>query len=159
MLLAFEPNAGRLIAKYSVDREDWHFEYAEQGLWNYPALSDRMLRAAVRRAEELGVPVHFDESKNTFFDEGECTPTAEATSTPLETVRHCTHPWDAFLVSSNGEARTCCFSKPIGNLNDQSFFEIWNGPVMQRLRRDIKPKTVSMQSAGMRPASTWPTLR
>jgi MoaA/NifB/PqqE/SkfB family radical SAM enzyme len=126
------------MARFSVDRDNWHFEYSEQGLWNFPALSNRMLKAALRRGEELGMPINFDQSKTAFFGEDEV-----AESAPVETIKNCTHPWDNLVVASNGEARTCCYSQPVGNMNDASFAEIWNGQAMRDLRRDMKQDRVN----------------
>jgi MoaA/NifB/PqqE/SkfB family radical SAM enzyme len=138
------------MARYSVDRDGWHFEYSEQGLWNFPALSIRMLRAAVRRAEELAMPLYFDASKNAFFDD-EAEPAAApaqpqpASAEPAgtETVKHCPHAWDSLVVTSDGDVRVCCYSAAIGNLNESGFDEIWNGAAIRALRRDMGNDVVS----------------
>jgi radical SAM protein with 4Fe4S-binding SPASM domain len=55
-----------------------------------------------------------------------------------ETVKDCRHPWQWILVSANGEVRPCCFApRPIGNIGEASFEELWNGATMQQLRRDV----------------------
>ena len=121
------------MARYSVERDGWRFEYVEQGLWNHPALSDQMLRQALERARELDMNVWFDESKNTFFDAEDVAPVAPAAR---ETVKDCPLPWDSFMTTSDGVARICCYSKPIGNLNDDDFQGLWNGALMQEVRSE-----------------------
>ena len=56
----------------------------------------------------------------------------------LETVKDCRYPWQWIVVWANGDVRPCCFAlHAIGNLNEASFEDIWNGTVMQELRRDV----------------------
>jgi radical SAM protein with 4Fe4S-binding SPASM domain len=53
-------------------------------------------------------------------------------------VRSCTHPWRWLLVTHTGEVMPCSHgARPVGNLNTESIEAIWNGPVMQDLRRSI----------------------
>lgn len=53
-------------------------------------------------------------------------------------IQYCTSPWRTALVNSNGDVHACCHgSKPLGNINDQNFSEIWNGPNFQSLRQHI----------------------
>ena len=47
----------------------------------------------------------------------------------------CGAPWSMIWVTSAGEIRTCCLNdKSFGNLNEQSFDEIWNGAHYHRFR-------------------------
>lgn len=44
-------------------------------------------------------------------------------------------PWIHFHIGNNGTAKACCVANiPFGNINDQSFEEIWNGKPIQKLR-------------------------
>jgi MoaA/NifB/PqqE/SkfB family radical SAM enzyme len=54
--------------KYTSTREDWTFDYLSQGLWNFKALSNRCVRAAIQRAEELNIPLELDKNKILFYD-------------------------------------------------------------------------------------------
>lgn len=46
------------------------FDYAAEGLWNYPELSNRYLREAMAVGERLNLPIKLDlVSKNIFFEE------------------------------------------------------------------------------------------
>jgi len=50
----------------------------------------------------------------------------------------CPDPWLKTYVQVNGDVRPCCaYGRTFGNLARQSFGEIWNGPLYQRLRRKI----------------------
>jgi len=47
----------------------------------------------------------------------------------------CTVPWSFLFVLADGRTRLCCGSDTItGDLNKQSFEEIWNGPFYRKLR-------------------------
>jgi radical SAM protein with 4Fe4S-binding SPASM domain len=126
------------MAAYKTDRDGWHFDYAAQGLWNYPGLSDRCLRAAIRRAEELAIPVKMDPS--VLFDQSSAaqpvavaeTGTPGATRAPLnrsvttaegvvraerapaataaqpDTVKDCRFPWEWAVITTDGDVRPCC---------------------------------------------------
>lgn len=57
------------MAKYRIDRDGWHFNYAEQGLWNFPALSNKCLREVEAEVARLGIALALDENKSVYFDE------------------------------------------------------------------------------------------
>ncbi|WP_350188883.1 SPASM domain-containing protein [Thalassobaculum sp.] len=64
-------------------------------------------------------------------------------------LRDCQYPWKWAVISSNGEVRPCCFAtKSVANLHDGSLEEIWNGPKMQTLRRDILADRLNSVCAG-----------
>lgn len=53
-------------------------------------------------------------------------------------VHACQRPWTGLYVENNGWVKVCCFdAPPIGNLDQQSFDEIWNGPAARELRRSF----------------------
>jgi MoaA/NifB/PqqE/SkfB family radical SAM enzyme len=137
------------MRRYETTRDNWHFDYGSQGLWNVPKQSNAMLRAAIARGKEIGMPVFFDESKNAFFpeDEDETSPVETASAEP-EVLKDCPHPWEQMLVSSSGEVRPCCYAKPIANLNDKGFTEIWNGAAYQKLRSDLSQNKMSPVCSG-----------
>jgi MoaA/NifB/PqqE/SkfB family radical SAM enzyme len=135
------------MRRHAVDRAGWHFNYAEQGLWKFPALSNRCLRDARARAAELGMPIELEGFRDIFFDEPaaseDCAPPVAASAPepatpPVETVRDCRAPWEWALIATDGDVRPCCYATgTIGNLNDRPFAEIWNGADMRSLRRDL----------------------
>lgn len=56
----------------------------------------------------------------------------------------CLQPWQSLMIDVNGKVQPCAYrgnytntlnTEPLGNLNDQSLEEIWNGPVARRVRR------------------------
>jgi hypothetical protein len=51
----------------------------------------------------------------------------------------CDVPWFGnSVVLSNGDVNFCCFSDAVaGNVKQASFEQIWNGPVMQRIRSEL----------------------
>ena len=56
-----------------------------------------------------------------------------------ETVKDCNYPWTWMVVASDGRVLPCCFAQgPLGNINEASAEEIWNGAVAQDFRRHIK---------------------
>lgn len=51
----------------------------------------------------------------------------------------CDVPWTGnVVVLATGEVNFCCFSTAtIGNVNERSFAEIWNGDTIRRIRREL----------------------
>ena len=143
------------MANFQVTAADgWRFVYAEQGLWNYPKLSNGWIKAAVRRGEELAMPVVLDQNKILFYDvedEAAATdPAAEAGAANEDvSVKDCTYPWEWAVVTSDGDMRPCCFSGGrVGNLNEVDFASAWNGEAMQTLRGDILANRVNALCEG-----------
>ena len=57
------------MARYVIERDGWTFNYAQEGLWNYPALSNRRIREAVELATQARIPLYLDHNKDIYFDE------------------------------------------------------------------------------------------
>ncbi|MCB2154965.1 radical SAM protein [bacterium] len=50
----------------------------------------------------------------------------------------CLAPWRQTYIEENGKVHACCrIIEPLGNLNEQSWEEIWNGPDYRNIRRTI----------------------
>jgi radical SAM protein with 4Fe4S-binding SPASM domain len=50
----------------------------------------------------------------------------------------CYEPWMTFMISQSGAVTTCCRAKEVmGNLLEQSFYEIWNGEKYRAYRRTV----------------------
>ena len=65
-------------------------------------------------------------------------PASPSTPPRSAILRACQKPWTGLMVESEGSVKVCCFTSPyVGNLNQQSFEEIWNGPALQALRRSF----------------------
>ena len=139
------------LENFRQTREDgWEFDYEAQGLWNYPALSNATLHAATKRAEELGVTLGMGAGKTIYFaeEEEEEEEENEEPQQPLpessQTVKDCTYPWKGMVVYADGSVRPCCYAaRNVGNLNHQSFDEIWNGRDMRRLRLYCEEDAIS----------------
>jgi MoaA/NifB/PqqE/SkfB family radical SAM enzyme len=56
-------------------------------------------------------------------------------------VSVCFYPWTALSVLCDGRAVTCCMDyngvQGIGDVNNQSLMEIWNGPVLSGIRKQF----------------------
>jgi len=59
------------MQRYVVERDGWVFDYQNEGLWNFPALSNDYLRKARERAREKGINLWLDNNKIVYFDEQE----------------------------------------------------------------------------------------
>lgn len=147
------------MEKYKIDRDHWHFDYTQQGLWNFKDLSNRCLNEALDRGRQLGMPLYPEGLTSLFFND---VPAATAVAAPAvveaapaETmvdaksrqanpeVRDCRAPWEWSLIATNGEVLPCCFgAPPVGNLNESSFEEIWNGEAMQSLRKSLSENRI-----------------
>lgn len=59
----------------------------------------------------------------------------------------CDVPWlGTGFVQSNGEVNFCCYSSAVvGNVNERSFEEIWNGEEMQGIRRSLVAQQLPLQ--------------
>jgi MoaA/NifB/PqqE/SkfB family radical SAM enzyme len=56
----------------------------------------------------------------------------------MKDYRECVFPWKNANILANGEVKPCCWCKgDIGNLNEETFEEIWNGTKMVELREHI----------------------
>lgn len=51
-------------------------------------------------------------------------------------IEKCTYPFYFVYIDTNGDVRPCCWAAiRLGNLNHQTFDEVWNGEVAQETRR------------------------
>lgn len=59
----------------------------------------------------------------------------------------CDVPWlGTSIVMSDGQVQFCCHSEStVGNVNEQSFEEIWNGEEMQGIRRSLTAQQLPLQ--------------
>lgn len=72
---------------------------------------------------------------------------AESAGTPNEERtpnEFCHMPWYSVAIRGNGDAFICCMlmieeeAKPLGNLNDQSLADLWHGPALATIRREME---------------------
>lgn len=59
------------MKRYRIERDGWKFDYAAEGLWNHPALSNRYIREAQALAKAHNIGLYLDENKDVFFDEAD----------------------------------------------------------------------------------------
>ncbi len=115
---------------------------------NDPARTNRELDRARIRASELGLSAHFPDSlavngvKPPKVEVNKETPSVHVSSgypEKWEGKYYCDMAWRRSFVGLDGEVSPCCSpSRPIfGNAFQQDFFELWNGPGYQKLRRGL----------------------
>lgn len=89
--------------------------------------SDAWLRQAKILADGLGVNLNLPPLFSDHIEEQ-----------PNKGNRFCKDPWTKLLVDINGRVTLCCGGSPaIGNIFEQDFDEMWNGPVAQKLRSTV----------------------
>ena len=63
---------------------------------------------------------------------------------PKKTYHLCPYPWTTLRIASNGDIVACCrdlrHETVLGNLNEDSVENIWNGGAMQDLRAALLAK-------------------
>ncbi len=95
---------------------------------------------SVEREDERAFMLQWRNTANAWVEEKE----AEA-----ENRHACAIPWFSSYVDAKGRVYPCCFllATPhvMGNVNDQSFTEIWNGPVYQSFRRELMTNRPQLQ--------------
>ena len=129
----------------------------QEALVHHPELTRAMVLEARARAKRLGIAFDNQVLDAEALDGAEAPPPAveqpapepepepgpEAASVaePSDAPRIlevCRMPWEGLMVESDGSVKNCCFNGPyIGNLNEQSFEEVWNGEPVQELRRSF----------------------
>lgn len=132
-------------AKLRVAHASMHktqVEMPDESLHFHKEESDHFMLEAVKRAKKLDVnlitPSLFNKPKSSMdlpkmktFDTGRCI-----------------EPWEYMLIGQDGKTALCC-SNCVGNgdLNTQSFDEIWNDPFAQKLRRKLNTENEPAECA------------
>jgi len=119
---AADLGADNLTVQYLVVHGE---DLRQESLFYHQDLANRMLDAARTRATDRGLNVDFPRRFGMV---------------PAASQSKCTDPWQVAFVRWNGEFRPCCYVPStivMGNLRDQSFWEIWNGPAYRELRRRV----------------------
>ncbi len=106
----------RHLEAYTADME-------EDSLWNDQATYNEARIKAMELAQSLGILATFPE------------PFA---GVALPGRRPCTVPWESAVILGNGDVAACCVpGHTMGNLNESTMEEIWNGPAYQELRATV----------------------
>jgi len=125
------------IAGYSIQlMEVENPDLEDMFLGRHLELAREMVGETLRRASqhpEIEVRVHM--ALQNLLDGAGANPLSEsASSVPL--TEKCLYPWYFLLIDTDGDCRPCCWaSASFGNLNSQSFEEIWNGPAAAGMRQ------------------------
>lgn len=115
-------------------------DFARESLIDCPEAVQPHWERACRRGFELGIEV-----PPILFDRTGQPPDAENGRNPqinddTGRIRQCPIPWWTTLVDTDGTVKPCCLFPPeavLGNLRDQSFRSIWNGPRYRAIRRTV----------------------
>ncbi len=113
-------------------RFQW-FDYKAQHCENDPATHDRCVEEGFALAAALGVDLHMSGRRRLAVpDEAR-----RHAGAPIDTKAFfCPKPWDSLLVQVDGTVFNCCWqARPVGHLDRQSIWQIWNGELLQDVRR------------------------
>ncbi|MFB3902077.1 MAG: radical SAM protein [Acidobacteriota bacterium] len=122
-----------------VYRRSW----MKDSLLHFPRLARRTAQAAEALAAQLGVNF-INELRMVYANRGRGVlgflKEREPVDFPTD-PSSCLKPWTSIYVEPDGRVRPCCYLSPVyGNLYEQSFEGIWNGPEAQTLRAALKEK-------------------
>jgi len=141
-----------LVKDFITKRGEFTFKYKKQMLDTCSTEFRDNVLAAAKRAAELGIEFIGAESaiQDVLRSDSTKTPDAHSIIQPL-----CKKPWSEAYICIDGDVKFCCHMEPkngeqnmiLGNLNSQSFEDIWNGFLARRIRRQL--------SNGVMPAECW----
>ncbi|MFA5276527.1 MAG: glycosyltransferase [Candidatus Omnitrophota bacterium] len=139
-----------LYYNYTVQRNGFNFNYHEQMIDINSAGFKDTVSLAVSKAGALGIEFNsylISRALNEIKEKDAIRHSQEINSADADTqaVPFCTRPWEGFMVDVSEVSRVCCHIRPvkdadnctIGNLRHQSFEEIWNGPFLRKIRRQL----------------------
>lgn len=113
----------------------WHENQRQQSLVYHKELSNKMLNIVKQMARESGLlidlpqPFRLDDDS----DQADCPRDTESSI-----ILPCSHPWTSVSINEQGDVMPCCATSVVmGNLNDASFHNIWNGPRYLKLRKSV----------------------
>jgi len=133
----------KFLGKKTSAEKEFIFDYREQEKMD-PDLHDEMIIKAYEKCEKYGLDMNFvgsvflsDKKKEKKERVGKKIKETERTS-------KCIAPWARVVVGVDGNVRMCCYHKEgedsIGNLNNNSFREIWNGEKAVEIRKEFLQK-------------------
>lgn len=105
-------------------------------LLNYQELTDDYLRYAKELGERLNIQLTLPSPFKSRWDM--CGFDSNAMS-EVTNGRRCKFLWSEVWISHNGDVTPCCVpNRPVmGSLNEDSFGEIWNGELYERIRKGL----------------------
>jgi len=116
---------------------------------NFKELGKQRFAEAQAAGEPLGIKVALFPADQFEQDRG---PTNTATS--FKGLRKdCWDPWSKAVITTNGDVLPCCSAtRPLGNLREKKFSEIWHGKGYRWIRRSLKsdrPPEMCVACTGM----------
>lgn len=121
------------------DEGDACDSYREES--SYRAVFNRMAAEARSMAKARGLDLFLpDPIPEQTLSAKTCVTDGTQIGRPKEANPYCMLPWFQAIISWNGDYRVCSFHN-VGNLREQSFEEIYNGPKMQEIRRRMLWRT------------------
>lgn len=138
------PALVELAARYGVDQigaihfVPWYEYQRSQSLVYHKSLSNECFAKAAQRAQELGVRVFFEAP---FEIEPMAPKRPPSDARPIQ-LEACFLPWTSISINEWGVVHPCCGGDLfMGNLNKESFEDVWNGPRYRRLRKTVNSDT------------------
>ena len=165
-------NVGLTHTVKTVDGWDW--VYREQAIFSDPALHDRLLLEAYRRARARDIGIKFvgqpfigpdkdavDRSiRDDIIHDGSNASVSEPWTSPYhalfaEGLPRCVKPWREVVIHPTGLVRACYFHDEckfaIGSIVDGDFMAIWNSPRMVAHREQFLAQGVSQMCVASHP--------
>lgn len=119
VLLAKKINVKNIIFKYMTIFEYKHFDLS---VFFNKKLVNKNLRKVLSLSKKLGVNVNLPWAFKRYKNK----------------IVTCPSPWDYFYVENQGNVNKCILADShIGNLNKDTFDDIWNSSKYQKLRKDL----------------------
>ncbi|MDP3143744.1 MAG: radical SAM protein [Candidatus Omnitrophota bacterium] len=137
---------------YEVNTDRFSFNYFKQRVDPNSNEFQRIMAIVKDKATKYGVTVTSDNpeisallnpspQRNMRMNKIELTLVGDIPQKYLGVIQQepsCKRPWESVLVYLDGDVRFCCHTHQIiGNLNNNSFIEIWNGQQAQIIRKNF----------------------
>ena len=104
-------------------------------------LTRRMVEEAEKRARATDVRLNQHLALRNLLDTSPSSQenaSSDTKSQKKKLIEQCSYPWNFLLIDTDGDVRPCCYSSvSLGNMAEKPFEELWNGKIMQRMRRDF----------------------
>jgi len=134
--LAAEHGVGNVHVRHLLAFGDGDGEMTAAEQMAYKTDFNRIARETQSQADRLAVRLFLPDPIP------QAQPPPAAAPRPANTARreanpYCLIPWFEFIINPVGDVRLCSAFPPFGNLREQSFDEIYNGPRIKDLRRRL----------------------
>jgi MoaA/NifB/PqqE/SkfB family radical SAM enzyme len=117
----------RHLLAYTDEENSCHEEMTYLRLFN--AMAEEAKKEAALRGIDLFLP---DQAP---AGQGMTGKTCLTDGSKLEANPYCLLPWYQAIIDWNGDYRICSMHRRLGNLREQTFDEIYNGPKLREIRR------------------------